>query len=180
MPRQPLQFLLKRKRRSSRRLKLLPRRRPRTCSQSRLLRVRSLRNRSQVTLLSFDRALSVSGEAQLIVSTGSGNIHLTRGTGNQIHIHAQIHVSHEGSEEQARQIAANPPIEQSGNVIRVGQQHEDIGVESASTTRLKRPLEPCLKLTPVQATSLTRALARTRNSKRALAISARTASTAPS
>ena len=74
--------------------------------------------------LSFDRAISVGGEAQLIVSTGSGDIHLTRGTGNQVHIHGKIHVSHNGSQEQARQIAANPPIEQSGNVIRVGQQHE--------------------------------------------------------
>jgi beta-lactamase regulating signal transducer with metallopeptidase domain/DUF4097 and DUF4098 domain-containing protein YvlB len=74
--------------------------------------------------LSFYRTLSVSGEAQLMVSTGSGNIHLTRGSGNQIKIHGQIHVSHNGSEEQARQIAANPPIEQNGNVIRVGQQQE--------------------------------------------------------
>ncbi len=74
--------------------------------------------------LSFDRAISVGGEAQLIVSTGSGDIHLTRGTGNEVHIHGKIHVSHNGSQEQARQIAANPPIEQSGNVIRVGQQHE--------------------------------------------------------
>ncbi len=74
--------------------------------------------------MSFDRALSISGEAQLFVSTGSGNIHLTRGSGNEVHIHGKIHVSHNGSEEQARQIAANPPIEQSGNVIRVGQQHE--------------------------------------------------------
>jgi len=74
--------------------------------------------------ISFDRTLSVGGEVQLIVSTGSGNIHLTRGSGNQIQIHGQIHVSREGSEEQARQIAANPPIEQSGNAIRVGQQHE--------------------------------------------------------
>jgi hypothetical protein len=74
--------------------------------------------------MSFDRVLSISGDAQLFVSTGSGNIHLTRGSGNEIHIHGKIHVSHNGSEEQARQIAANPPIEQSGNVIRVGQQHE--------------------------------------------------------
>jgi len=72
----------------------------------------------------FDRALTVSGEAQLIVSTGSGNIHLTRGSGNQIHIHGQIHVSREGSEEQAREIAANPPIKQDGDVIRVGQHEE--------------------------------------------------------
>jgi DUF4097 and DUF4098 domain-containing protein YvlB len=33
-------------------------------------------------------------------------------------------VNHEGNEEKAREIAANPPIEQSGDVIRVGQ-HQD-------------------------------------------------------
>jgi beta-lactamase regulating signal transducer with metallopeptidase domain len=74
--------------------------------------------------LSFDRTLSVSGAAQLAVSTGSGNIHFTRGAGSQIHIHGQIHVNHDGSEEQARQIAANPPIEQSGDLIGVGQHQE--------------------------------------------------------
>lgn len=75
--------------------------------------------------LSFDRTLSASAAVQLAVSTGSGNIHLTRGTGNEVHIHGRIHVSHEGSEERARQIAANPPIEQSGDVIRVGQHHDE-------------------------------------------------------
>ncbi|HEY2469772.1 MAG TPA: M56 family metallopeptidase [Terracidiphilus sp.] len=75
--------------------------------------------------LSFDRTLSASEGTQLLVTTGSGNIHLTRSSGSQIHIHGQIHVSHEGKEEQARQIAANPPIEQSGNVIKVGKEHED-------------------------------------------------------
>ena len=75
--------------------------------------------------LSFDRTLTAGEGTQLLVSTGSGNIHLTRSSGNQIHIHGQIHVSHEGSEQQAQQIAANPPIEQNGNVIKVGQQHEE-------------------------------------------------------
>ena len=75
--------------------------------------------------LSFDRTLSAGDGAQLLINTGSGNIHLTRGSGDQVHIHGQIHVSHEGSMDQARQIAANPPIEQSGNVIKVGQQHEE-------------------------------------------------------
>jgi beta-lactamase regulating signal transducer with metallopeptidase domain len=74
--------------------------------------------------LSFDRTLSVSGTPQLAVSTGSGNIHITRSSGNQIHIHGQIHVNDEGSQEQARQIASNPPIEQSGDLIRVGQHQE--------------------------------------------------------
>jgi beta-lactamase regulating signal transducer with metallopeptidase domain len=74
--------------------------------------------------LSFDCTLSVSGAAQLAVSTSSGNIHFTRGAGNQIHIHAQIHMNHDGSKELGRQIAANPPIKQSGDVIRVGQHQE--------------------------------------------------------
>lgn len=75
--------------------------------------------------MTFDRTLSVSGEAQLMVSTGSGDIHITRGSGSQIHIRGQVHVNDDGSEERARGIAANPPIEQSGNVIRIGQQHEE-------------------------------------------------------
>jgi beta-lactamase regulating signal transducer with metallopeptidase domain len=74
--------------------------------------------------LSFDRTLSVSGTTQLEVSTGSGNIHITHGSGNQIRIHGQIHVKHGDSEEQARQIVATPPIEQSGDMIRVGQRQE--------------------------------------------------------
>jgi DUF4097 and DUF4098 domain-containing protein YvlB len=82
------------------------------------------RGRQEDGEFSFDRTLSASGAVQLAVSTGSGNIQLTRGSGNQVHIHGHIHVNHEGSEERAREIAANPPIEQSGDVIRVGQ-HED-------------------------------------------------------
>ena len=75
--------------------------------------------------LSFNRTLSVSGTAQLEVSTGSGNIHIMHGSGNQIHIHGQIHVKHGDSEEQARKIAAEPPIEQSGDTIRVGHRQEN-------------------------------------------------------
>ena len=75
--------------------------------------------------LTFDRTLSVSGTAQLEVSTGSGNIHITHGSGSQIHIHGQIHAKHGDSEEQARKIAANPPIEQSGDTIHVGHRQEN-------------------------------------------------------
>lgn len=78
----------------------------------------------QTGSLTFDRTLSVSGNAQLDLSTGSGNIHITRGSGNQIQIHGKIRVNREGSEEQAREIAANPPIEQSGDTIHVGQHQE--------------------------------------------------------
>jgi len=72
----------------------------------------------------FERTLSFSGQLQLSVATGSGNIHLTRGAANRLHIVGQIRVSDDGSPEQAADIAANPPIEQTGNVIRIGAQHE--------------------------------------------------------
>jgi len=87
-------------------------------------RVFAMANSESGPGIPFDRTLSVSGQAQLTVGTGSGNIHLTRGPAGQIQIHGRIHVSHDGSEEQARQIAANPPIEQSGNAIRIGQQEQ--------------------------------------------------------
>ena len=74
--------------------------------------------------LSFDRTLSVSGETQLMVSTGSGNIRLIHGSATQIRIHGQIHSNHGAREEEASAIAANPPIEQNGNVIRVGPRDE--------------------------------------------------------
>ena len=34
----------------------------------------------------FERSLSVNGRVELSVATGSGNIHLTHGSGNQVHI----------------------------------------------------------------------------------------------
>ena len=93
--------------------------------------------------LSFDRTISVSGAAQLGVSTGSGNIHLTRSSGSQIQIHGHIRVNREGSEEEARQIAANPPIEQNGDEIRIGQRQEkwrgisiDYEIEAPAGTQL--------------------------------------------
>ncbi len=74
----------------------------------------------------FERNLPVSGRVELSVSTGSGNIHLTRGTGNQVHIFGRVKSSWGGSEERVREIAANPPIEQTGNIIRIGARHENL------------------------------------------------------
>jgi len=73
---------------------------------------------------SFDRTLSVSGDVQLMVSTGSGDIHLTHGSASQVHIHGHIHAHRHASDEEVNAIAAKPPIEQNGNVIRVGPHEE--------------------------------------------------------
>jgi DUF4097 and DUF4098 domain-containing protein YvlB len=74
----------------------------------------------------FDRTLSVSGRVELSVSTGSGNIHITHGAGNQVHIWGKVKSGWGGSDERVRQIAANPPIEQTGSIIRIGGHHENL------------------------------------------------------
>ncbi len=74
----------------------------------------------------FDRTLTVNGRVELSVSTGSGNIHLTRGSGNQVHIFGRVKSNWGGSEQRVREIAANPPIEQTGNIIRIGARHENL------------------------------------------------------
>jgi DUF4097 and DUF4098 domain-containing protein YvlB len=84
----------------------------------------------------FERTLNVNGQVQLSVSTGSGNIHLTRGADNQVHIVGKVKTGMGGSfwwggnwggnEEKAKEIAANPPIEQTGNIVRIGGHHENL------------------------------------------------------
>jgi Putative adhesin len=74
----------------------------------------------------FERNLSVSGHVELAVNTGSGNIHITRGSDNQIHIFGKVHSNNwdGGDEQRVRDIAANPPIEQTGNIVSIGRRHE--------------------------------------------------------
>ena len=68
----------------------------------------------------FDRNLTFNGKLELTVGTGSGNITLTRGPANQIHIHGIVKANHDADPGQVQQIAANPPITQEGNTIRIG------------------------------------------------------------
>jgi beta-lactamase regulating signal transducer with metallopeptidase domain len=74
----------------------------------------------------FDRNLTFSGKLDLSVSTGAGSITFTRGAANQIHIHGIVRVKQNGDPAQAQQIAANPPIEQQGNTIRIGGHQENL------------------------------------------------------
>jgi hypothetical protein len=74
----------------------------------------------------FERNLSVGGRVELSVSTGSGHIHLTHGSGGQVHIYGHVHSNWGENDQKVREIAANPPIEQTGNIIRIGQRHENL------------------------------------------------------
>lgn len=74
---------------------------------------------------SFERTLKVSGEVTLDVSTGSGRIEVHPGPAGAVEIRARIRASDSwfagGSPaERVRQVEQNPPIEQSGNSIRIG------------------------------------------------------------
>src|SRR4051812_3677374 len=75
----------------------------------------------------FEKTLTVSATPTLNVSTGSGYIHINPGTDNQIHIVGHVKAgsgwmsgSGKSAEERVNEVVKNPPIEQTGNIIRVG------------------------------------------------------------
>ena len=74
----------------------------------------------------FERTLTFNGRLGLSVGTGSGNIHLTRGSGSQLHIVGHVKSNWGGSDAKVHEIAANPPIEQTGNIVRIGARHENL------------------------------------------------------
>jgi len=81
----------------------------------------------------FERTLTVSGRVELSVSTGSGNIHITHGTSNQVHIWGKVKSGWGNSgwgggasDERVREIAAHPPIDQTGNIVCIGCHHENL------------------------------------------------------
>lgn len=74
---------------------------------------------------SFERTLKVTGAVDLEVKTGSGNIQVRTGPGDTVRVYGKIRArdswhSSLSAEEKVKRLEANPPIEQSGNVIRIG------------------------------------------------------------
>jgi len=72
---------------------------------------------------SFQRTLQVTGPVNLDVSTGSGSIQIRTGGANRVEVTGHIKTRDwlgGNGEEKVKQIQANPPIQQSGNIIRIG------------------------------------------------------------
>jgi len=75
---------------------------------------------------SFTRTLKVTGPVELTVTTGSGNIDVRPGDAASVQVRGLIRVhdnwqlSSEQAERKVRALESNPPIEQKGNVIRIG------------------------------------------------------------
>jgi len=75
---------------------------------------------------SFERSLSVTGPVNLEITTGSGGIDIRTGSSHRIQVTARIRASMNwfgdsgDVEARIRRIEANPPIQQSGNDVRIG------------------------------------------------------------
>jgi len=72
---------------------------------------------------SFERTLSVTGPVDLDITTGSGYIRVRAGSSSAVRVHALIHARDDlrmRGEEKVRYLESHPPIEQTGNTIRVG------------------------------------------------------------
>jgi len=75
----------------------------------------------------FERTLTVSGAVTLHVSTGSGNIHIKPGSDNQVHVFGRVKSHGYGADEnRVQEIAAHPPIEQTGSILRIGSHLENL------------------------------------------------------
>ncbi len=72
---------------------------------------------------SFERTLNVSGQVDLDVSTGSGNIAVRVANSSTVRVRGLIRARDDfklSADEKVRYIESHPPIEQTGNIIRIG------------------------------------------------------------
>ena len=74
---------------------------------------------------SFDRTLSVSGPIRLELNNTSGDVSITGSADGKVHIHGTARASGIGFENPDKRLSAllaNPPIEQHGATIRIGEE----------------------------------------------------------
>lgn len=70
----------------------------------------------------FHRSLEVSGPAEIDLTTGAGSVSVHSGGNGRVEITGHIRASgwFDGSQDKVARLEANPPIQQSGNSIRIG------------------------------------------------------------
>jgi DUF4097 and DUF4098 domain-containing protein YvlB len=74
----------------------------------------------------FERDLAVNGRVELTVSTGSGTIHLTEGSGGRVHVVGHVKSNWGENDDKVKEIAEHPPVEQTGNIVQIGARHENL------------------------------------------------------
>jgi DUF4097 and DUF4098 domain-containing protein YvlB len=86
---------------------------------------------------SFDRTLSVSGPIRLELNNTSGDVSITGSADGKVHIHGTARASGMGFESPDKRLSgllANPPIEQHGATIRIGEEMRRLHNVSVSYT----------------------------------------------
>jgi putative adhesin len=74
----------------------------------------------------FERTLNATGRVSLQIETGSGSINVRQGSANEVRVTGHIRQNNWGlfashaSPEEIKRLEDNPPIQQSGNDIRIG------------------------------------------------------------
>jgi hypothetical protein len=81
---------------------------------------------SRAAEATFERDLSVSGRVDLTIENGAGTVHLTSGPAGRVHVFARVKSNWGANDETVREIAAHPPIEQTGNIVHIGQHHQSL------------------------------------------------------
>ena len=72
---------------------------------------------------SFQRTLQVTGAVNLDLDTGSGSVNVRTGSSSEVQVTGHIKTTNwlgGNADERVKRIEANPPIQQSGNDIRIG------------------------------------------------------------
>jgi putative adhesin len=72
---------------------------------------------------SFQRTLQVTGPVHMDLTTGSGNVEVRTGSASAVQVTGHIRASEwfgGDVQEKIKRLRANPPIQQSGNAIRIG------------------------------------------------------------
>jgi len=100
----------------------------------------------------FDRTLKVTGAVDLTVETGSGSISVHAGDGSTVHVFAKIrvnegwHVTLGDAQDKVKKLEANPPIEQSGNTIHIGEiRDEELRRNVSISYEISTPADTKLK-----------------------------------
>src|SRR5262249_39647028 len=72
---------------------------------------------------SFDRTLTVTAPIRLEVGNASGEVTINGSTDGKVHVHGEVKSYGMGfgsPKDRLNEIVSNPPVEQKGDVIRVG------------------------------------------------------------
>ena len=97
---------------------------------------------------SFERTLTVAGRPDVEIESGSGSIEVRQGAAGRVEVRGRIRATDWGwrrgrysAEERVKSLEANPPVTQTGNVVRIGRIADEIfatACRSASRSSCRR------------------------------------------